>query len=200
LDRPGAAERTIVVRASGYQWSVIGDSQRDIQLAWVAADPNVYDSVTQSTNAYAGSTTPSGRQYNLVFPRTYPTGGGSATIGDIVSNGDLPVQPLLRIYGPIDGPRVHFAPQGGSTVRADVNFASSFHIDAQHWVDVDTNNKTVYRDSDPAQPAFAGLNFATTVWPYLPVMPSWTAIQLFGSGTLNNVTQVVAYWRDAFLS
>jgi hypothetical protein len=202
LDRPGAAERAITVRAAGYAWPISGDAQRDIQLAWVAADPSVYDPNVQTAIAWAGSSGQSGRVYPLTFPRTYPTGGGTSTNVVINSPGDLPLQPLLRIYGPIVTPRVYFqlmASVGVQAGNAQVAFNSGFQIDAGHWVDVDTNNKTVYRDSDTTQPAFAALNFASTVWPYLPVAPGYTYMTLGGSGSTNQVTQVQAIWQDAYL-
>ena len=39
LDVPGAAERTLTLRASGYAWPIVGPFTRDVQLQWVAADP-----------------------------------------------------------------------------------------------------------------------------------------------------------------
>ena len=203
LDRPGAAERTITVRAAGYQWAVEGDNQRDIHLAWVAADPAVYDPTVNTVIAYAGSTGASGRAYNLTFPRTYPTGGGTPSVGRIRSYGDLAVQPLLRIYGPVTTPRVllqSYDSTGKLQTNWQVSFAAGFQIDATHWVDVDTNRKTAYRDSDPNQPVFASLNFAATIWPSLPVDPAYTDMSISGSGVTSGVSQVQAIWQDAYLT
>jgi hypothetical protein len=202
LDRPGLAERTITLRPAGYAWKVEGDNQRDIHLAFVAADPAVYDPTIQTVIAWSGSTGGSGRVYNLSFPRTYPTGGGTSTVGIIRPHGDLPVQPLLRIYGPITTPRVLLQSYSGGVLVANwyVNFVTGFQIDAGHWVDVDTNAKTAYRDSDPTQSVFSSLNFASTVWPYLPVDPSYTNLSLSGSGSTSGVTQVQAIWQDAYLT
>jgi len=202
LDRPGAAERTIGVRASGYQFAIAGNSQRDIQLQWVASDPAVYDPTVNTVFAWVGSSSANGRVYNLTFPRTYPAGSGSSTTGTISSPGDLPIQPLLRIYGPITTPRVNMLTMVSPGVQGptyQVNFASGFQIDALHWVDVDTNNKTAFRDSDPNQSCFAGINFTTTTWPYLPVNPGYTYLTISGSGSSNNVSQVQAIWQDTYL-
>jgi hypothetical protein len=203
LDRSGAAERTMVVRPAGYGWAVEGDSQRDIHLAFVAADPNVYDPTQRMVNAYAGSTASSGRPYDLSFSRQYPTGGGSSTVGQIRSAGDLPVQPLLRIYGPIVAPQVTLRMYNGAGTYLGqylVAFSAGFQIDVSHWVEVDTNAKTAIRDSDPGQSCFSSLNFNITSWPVLPVLPSYTYMTIAGSGTLNNVTQVQAIWQDAYLT
>lgn len=203
LDRPGATERTITVRAAGYQYAIAGNSQRDVQLSWVASDPNVYDPTVNNVAAWAGSSTAQGRSYPLTFPRVYPTGGGSSTVGTLRSAGDLYYQPLLRIYGPITTPRVHISwtPDGVASGGAfDVTFVTGFQIDALHWVDVDTNNKTAFRDSDPTQSVFASINFAATTWPVLPPNPGFSYMQLWGSGSTSNVTQVQAIWQDAYLT
>ena len=203
LDRPGAAERTITVRAAGYAWKVEGDNQRDIQLQWVAADPNVYDPNLQTVTAWSGSSTAAGRAYPLTYPRAYPTGGGSSTTGTINSPGDLPVQPLLRIYGPITTPRVYLqtlTSPGVNGPQYRVWFATGFQVNAGEWVDVDTDNKTANRNSDPTQPVFASINFVSTVWPVLPVAPGYTYLSMTGTGATNQVTQVQAIWHDAYLT
>ena len=203
LDRPDTPERTMVVRAAGYDWTVEGDDQRDIHLQWVAADPAVYDSLLQTVVAYAGSSTSAGRIYDLTFPRVYPSGGGVPTTARIQNNGDLGINPLLRIYGPITGPTVQFIVRPGNVGGVNaystwVRFSSSFTIDAQHWVDVDTDAKTAYRDSDPSQPCFSSLNFAATTWAYIP--PGHADMTLTGTGAMNNITQVQAMWRNAYLT
>lgn len=203
LDRPGTPERAIVLRASGYDWKVEGVDERNIHLQWVAADPAIYDATVQVAVSYAGSTTSAGRTYDLTFPRVYPTGGGVATTGRIQNDGDLDVNPLLRIYGPITAPNIQFIVRPGNIGGANaystyVRFAAGFIIDAGHWVDVDTDAKTAYRDSDPAQPCFSSLNFAATTWATIP--PGHADMILTGSGASNNITQVQAFWQNAYLT
>lgn len=203
LDRPGAAERTMTVRAAGYGYQIAGDNQRDIQLAWVASDPYLYDPTVQTATAWGGSTTAQGRTYPLTFNRTYPAGGGTSTTGVISSAGDLPVQPLLRIYGPITAPQVNFVSYTGGVRTGPggrVAFVSGFVIGAGDWVDVDTDNKTAFQTGDPTRSVFNQLNFATIVWPVLPVLPSTTNMVLSGSGVTSAVTQVQAIWHDGYLS
>ena len=107
LDRPGATERTLTLRAAGYAWPIAGPFERDIQLQWVAADPIARDPVAQTVVAWAG-TGILGRVYNLVFPRVYPAGAGLPSTAQIVGHGDVPIQPYVRIFGPITNPRVTF--------------------------------------------------------------------------------------------
>jgi hypothetical protein len=200
LDRPGAGERTLVLRGSGFTWPIVGPYQRDIQLQWVAADPIVRDTLTQTVTASAGTSGGAGRTYPLTYSRAYPPGGSaSGSTGTILSHGDVRVQPFLRIYGPISGPGfyVHFAPSTGPV--ANVRFQDSFRVDAGHWVDVDTRAKTALMDSDPTQSVLGALDWINTVWPVLPIAPATTTMNLYGSST-SAVTQVQASWSDGYLT
>jgi hypothetical protein len=197
LDRPGATERVVTVRPAGYAWAVAGADERDIQLQFVAADPAFSDPATQTAvTAWTGGAG-GGRPYNLTYPRTYPAGGGAPTSALIASHGDLPVQPFLRIYGPVTGPDIQFVPTTGATVH--VRFLSSFNIGAGHYVDVDTRAKTALQDGDPTQSVITGLDWVTTRWPVLPVLPDQTTMTITGSNT-TAVSQVQASWQDRYLS
>ena len=146
LDRPGAGERVLTVRAAAYSWPVSGSGSRKVQLAWVASDPIMRDPTVRSATAYAGSGTASGRRYPLVFPRVYPAGGMLPTTGVISSAGEVPIRPLLRIYGPITTPVVTMDPDD-TTATYRVVFVDGFRIDGDRWVDVDTATKTATDDT-----------------------------------------------------
>jgi len=196
LDRPGAPERVMTVRGQAYAWKVDDDQVRAIQLQFVAADPTAYDPTIQQAAAWAGSTAAAGRVYNLAFARTYPAGGGAPSTGIIHGNGDLPVQPRLRIYGPISWPVVIFHTADGRTFR--VAFLQSFTIGAGAWVDVDTKAKTAYYNGDTAQNMLARMDWSVNSWPVLPA-GSDTLMTLTGGNT-SQVSQVVATWQDGFLA
>jgi hypothetical protein len=198
LDRPGAAERVLTLRASGYAWPVAGPTQRDIQLSWVAADPIVRDPVVKSATSWAG-VTGSGRTYPLTFNRIYPVGGASQTTAIISSPGDIGPRPVLRIYGPISGPRVllGLVPTGAGPFN--IVFLSTYVIDAGHFVDVDMARKTAYRDADRSQSVLGSLDWVNTKWGVLPAAPGYTQMTLSGSGT-TAVSQVQATWQDGYLS
>jgi hypothetical protein len=201
LDRPGLAERTITLRPAGYAWKVEGDNQRDIQLQWVAPDPYIYDPGVQTSIAWAGSSTLAGRVYSLTFPRVYPSGGSSGNSAPVTPNGDLGVQPLYRIYGPIQAPRVYINTPNlaGQYDLAYISFVAGFTLGVGEWVDVDSNAKTAYKNSDRTQPVFSQLNFGLTTWPVLPAKQT-SYVQLGGSGSMSSVTQVQAIWQDAYLT
>lgn len=196
LDRPGAAERTMTLRASGYSWPIVGPSQRDIQLQWIAADPIARDPNVSSATSWAGMAF-AGRTYALIFNRIYPPGTSAPSSGVIVSNGDVPVRPMVRIYGPISAPSLQFGFSAGG--YSYIRFIQSFHIDAGHYVDVDTRAKTAWLDGDHTQSVLAQIDWANTTWASLPVAPANTVMNLSGSGT-SGVTQAVATWQDGYLT
>jgi hypothetical protein len=195
LDRPGAAERVLTLRPAAYAWQVAGDNQRDIQLAFVAADPIVRDPNVQTVTAWSGSAAGPGRTYPLAFNRAYPP-GIAASVGIVHSNGDVPVRPLLRIYGPIGGAVVQFVGLGGTLGL--VAFVAGYTIPAGGWVDVDTLAHTAYANSDPTQNVLAQLDFTQLMWPVLPV---GVDIQMaLGGVATSGVSQVQAIWQDGYLS
>jgi hypothetical protein len=193
LDLVGAPERTLVVRASSYSSPIAGPGEREIQLQWIAADPIAKDATTRTATAYTGAPGLAGRTYDLLFPRSYPSGGGSSANATFTSYGDVPVRPLVRIYGPVTAPVVTFTP-GGQLV-----FLSGFAIGAGEWVDVDCVMKTLYRNGDPAQNVAPGLDWAATVWPVLPVHTPIT-MSMTGNSPMSGVTQAQVIWHDGYLA
>ena len=60
--------------------------------------------ITSLAAAWSGAGAGGGRTYNLTFNRVYPGGGGGTRHADrSLGYGDVPIQPYLRIYGPITG-------------------------------------------------------------------------------------------------
>lgn len=201
LERPGNPERVVTVRAANYGWPIIGARAREIQLSWVASDPVMRDPTEQSAAAFAGTGgVDVGRRYPLVFPRVYPAGGGAPTTGEISSAGDVPVRPLVRIYGPITTPAVAFQvsnPDPIPNAARQIVFVAGFRIDAGRWVDVDSAAKTAYDDTGAS--VMSSINWRATAWPVLPVAPSITYMTLTGSST-SPISQAVATWMDGYLT
>ena len=153
LDRTSGGERTLTLRGSGYGAPIAGPFERDVQLQWVAADPIARDPVVNTATAWAGTGTTGGRTYNLTFPRFYPGNAGPAVAGHILGHGDTPIQPYLRIFGPITNPRVTFDTTGPPTAHSEVGLTE--RIDAGHFVGIDTRMHTAYLDDDPTQSVLA---------------------------------------------
>lgn len=197
LDRPGAPERTMTVRAAGYSWPIEGAFERDIQLQFVAADPAAADPVEKSATAWAGASTIQGRTYPLTFNRIYPAGGGGPTTGYLNIGGDLPVWPHLRIYGPITGPYVQIAPSTGP-VPLWVSFLTSFTIAAGHYIDVSTDRRAAWADGDPTASVVASIDWYNSRWSSLPPNPLY--FMTFRGSTTSGVTQAQATWHDRYIT
>jgi|SRR5215471_18754410 len=200
LDRPGTPERTLTLRGSGFSWPIAGPFQRDIQLQWVAADPVARDGITHTATAWAGSSSPPGRQYGLIFNRIYPPGSSAPTAGNIRPSGDLPVQPTFRIYGPITKPQINLVLYSDATTSigsASINFLATFTIGSGQWVDVDSANKTAMRsDGTSVQ---SQLDWSTTTFRAIGPAPGWALMALYGSST-SGVSQVLASWQEGWMS
>ena len=202
LDRPGAPERTLVLRCAsgGYSMPIVGANQRDLQLQWVAADPITRDPATHTIYAWSGALAAGGRAYDLTFPRVYPGGGGQVVNANVQSPGDVPVVPFLQVYGPITGPRINFTDQVSGT-SWNLNFVASFRIDQGHRVDIDCEARTAYLDGDLTVSVLGSLDWSSVLhgWPVLPPLPNWQVLHLAGTST-SNVTQCVCSWQDGYLS
>lgn len=197
LDRPGAPERTMTVRAAGYSWPIAGPAERSIHLQWIAADPVARDPTQKTATAFAGASTGGGRTYPLTFNRTYPGGGGSSATATLVSAGDVTVRPLLRIYGPVTAPVVTFTPNAGI-----VAFVNTLVVSAGHYVEVDCGQRTAYLDGDRTKNVLTQMDWVNMAanggWPALPPHVSIT-MAMTGSST-TGVTQVQAFWNDGYLT
>jgi hypothetical protein len=172
LDRPGLPERMLTVRAANWSWPVVGAYQRSIQLQFVASDPVCYDPTPHTATATA------------------------VTIADFTPLGDLPARPFLTLTGPTTGPAVIFTPATGPAWM--IAFLATFTIPAGHHIDIDTAARTVYYDSDPAQPRLSSIDWTVSSWQSLPPGGS-TAMALTGSAT-TGATQVTATWQDGYLT
>lgn len=202
LDRgPNSPERVMTVRPADYTWPISGSRRREVHLSWIAADPVARDPSITTATAWAGTTGAQGRTYPLTFPRVYPAGSGNPTSAQLVSPGDVPFKPLLRIYGPISSPVVQLVARDANNAQlfvALIAFQSSVVIDAGRRIDVDLARHTALRDGDPAQSVMSLLNWNATTWPALPPAPAVTTMTIAGTGT-TGVSQVQASWQDGYL-
>lgn len=196
LDRPDAPERILTLRAANATWPISGKRGRDLQFQWVAPDPIARDPATRVVTAWRGASVSPGRTYPLTFNRTYPPGGGSPSAGIFQVRGDFPARPLLRFYGPVTSPTAQIY-RGGVTPFLVV-FEIGYVINAGDWVDVDTDQKTVYVNSDPNRPDHSAIDWTTTQWPSIPNDGAyWTMVA--GGQSTTGVTQVQAIWQEGYL-
>lgn len=199
-DRAGG-ERIMELRGMEMNAPMHGLEHRSIHLQWMAADPVLRGAEEKMVIAWSGSSTVAGRIYPLTFNRVYPAGGGSSQQGTIRADGDVPVQPLLRLYGPITWPHINLVTEiaGVVTNRFAIQLKPVFSLTAGEYVDIDTRLRTAFLMGDPDRSVLQYFEWSITSWPVLPVLPGTTTLSLGGSST-TGVTQVQAIWREGFLA
>jgi hypothetical protein len=192
-------ERVLILRASALAAPMTIPYRRDIQLSWVAPDGLVRDAAIKTATAMSGSSTSPGRNYNLTFPRLYPPGGGSQVNAVFQTDGDVPVSPLLRLFGPITAAVIATqATMGGTTYNGLIQFDQAFVIGSGQHVDIDCLNHTVLLNGDPTQSLQGHVLFTPTVWPLIWPAPYTNVLSLSGQSTAG-VTQVEAIWQDGYI-
>jgi hypothetical protein len=170
LDRATNPERTMTVRAAGYSAPIAGPYERSIQLQWVAADPACYDPNPGLASAAAG--------------------GGTDVIAN---NGDLPARPVFHIIGNITGATITLS--GPAPPAWKLAFLASYVIAAGHYVDIDTANRTVYGDGDPANNLLSKIDWSVSSWQWIPPGNTTMVFTPTGGGT----AFCQAHWNDAYL-
>jgi hypothetical protein len=198
LDRGSYPERVISnMRAVSYDWPIAGPEQVAIALQWIAADPAAKDPVAKLATSWSGASGVTGRTYNLVYARVYPASGGGPAAGIIHSNGDLPVYPMLRIYGPITSAEVDFYLP---TIGATLGFRTvpGYVVNTGHFLQIDMRSRNVLIDNDPTQPAGNAIDWSTFSVAALPAGVD-NRMSLVGQNATGS-TQVQASWNDGYLT
>jgi hypothetical protein len=202
LDRPGLPERVLIVRADSYDFVVDNPEQRDISLQFVASDPVARDPVGQQEAAWAGASGGvGGRSYDLTFPRTYPAGSSAPAAATLYSPGDVPVSPLIRIFGPVTEASVRFSDGADPVGNGSVGLVASYVIPAGSYVEVDCERRTAYLNGNPQLSVLTSLDWleiSANGWPRIPPRVP-VSMTMTGTSTTSQ-TQAVAYWNDGYLS
>jgi hypothetical protein len=174
LDRPGLPERTLTLRAAQFTYPISGPWQRDIHLQWVAADPIARDPVLKTAAAITLSP------------------------GSILTAGDVPIRPLFRITGPLTAAAILLTLSNPPYTSWLLAFQSSFTIAAGHFIEIDTDARTVFLDGDSAKPRLASIDWTVSSWQWIePSAP--TQMSLTGTGD-SGTTRVDAFWQDGYLT
>jgi hypothetical protein len=197
-------ERMIVLRASAWSSPMGVPTRRDLQLSWIAPDALIRSAVPSTSSTWSGSGEAGGRVYEppWIPDRDYTDVAGTGPIpGQPISRGDLPVAPLLMIYGPITQPMVSFGAvdPDRNPVQGQVAFKSSFTVGSGEWVKVDCKARSAHLNGDPKLSVFGSLDFEATQWPLIYPLPWVNVIHLAGSSTSDN-TLAEVIWQDAYLA
>jgi hypothetical protein len=205
LDTAVPVQRQLTLRVGDFSAPLVWPSRLDVLLTWTAADPIARAVDAQSATVWANDpASGTGRRYPLTFPRTYSTEEGGGPESALALNaGTWPAWPTIRIWGPCTTPRYSYR-NDRLSAWGGVWFVSGFRIDAGHYVDVDTQDKTVILDTTTpqAQSVYGSLDFPNTrMIPLQPGVDAGGAYQLSLAATQTSpATQATMTWRDAYLT
>lgn len=130
---------------------------RDVQAQWVAPS-GVWEAAERTLLVINADADTSGRVYDMVTPRTYPSSASSGlTLHDNVGSTDAHF--IARLYGPCRGPRLTNETTGDSLV-----FAETLELAAGEYIEVDTRNHTVFLNSDPDATRLSFFDFVASRW------------------------------------
>lgn len=200
LDTPADdhRERMLVVRATDFSAPITGSTRWAIQLAWTAPDPIVRDAEWRQVDTRPGVIA-GGFGFPITFDLTF--GGATPAVpAQMVSAGDVPVTPVITIWGPITGPALtlqSFPPGAPATTRT-LTFLAGYRIDPGHWLSVDVAARTCVDDTGRHQEAQIDYA-ATTGWPVGLPNGVQNVLQLTGT-SYSPVTVARATWRDGWVT
>jgi len=155
---------------------------------WVAPDPYFYDTTSNTVTTYPAASASSGRVYNLVFPRVYPSGWGGAGYSTVSVAGDMPTWATFTIYGPCTNPVV-------SVDTGCVVAFASLTLGSTDYVTIDTLNRLVWLNGDPTADRYTTLDVTRTTW--APLLPDENTVS-FSAPTVASPAQLVTEWTDAY--
>lgn len=161
---------------------------RPLQAAWIAPD-GVLEAVdaTEVTVAASGLST-TGITYPVTYPVTYaPSSSGNPAA--FYNEGNVPVSPVIRMYGPCSGPVI------GLDGVGELSFPA-LSIDAGDYVEVDMRERTVLYNSSTSASRYAYLDFTTATW--WQVQPGENSVR-YSPASYSGAAEAVVTFRAAWL-
>lgn len=159
VDRDGQ-QRRIRLRADQQSAPLTDPFHQQVQAAWRAPDGVLESAGEQIGTSAAVPAGEGGRAYPRLYPLDY---ADASPVGSVsVSNdGNAPVPPVLRLYGPATDPRVENQTTGERLVFSGIT------LSAGDWLEVDCREKTIRLNGLPEQSRYARLDFTASTFPRL---------------------------------
>ncbi len=159
-DDEWAQERRLRLRVDqfGSPMPTVSDRVRRVQMQWQAPD-GVWEATAPTVfTVGAAADVPTGRTYNLTFPRSYPA---SQTVGSAlhVNLGNTFADFTARLYGPCRGPRLTDDLTGRT-----IAFTDELELGPGEYVEINTRDRTALLLSDTTVSRLNLIDFAATVW------------------------------------
>jgi hypothetical protein len=133
-----------------------------VLLQWVAPD-GIAEGVTQvsaevpaSVGLAPGFTFDFG--FDLVFPTASPAGRT-----EVISAGNTRSYPVIRLFGPCTNPRVDNR-EDPNLAGVPKQLAFNITLSASQYLEIDTRERTVFFNGNPAQTRYQTLNFNVSEW------------------------------------
>lgn len=176
LPGSGGVEREIMLRGDSAPIVVDGPKHRAIVCQFVApegeittAGPMICQTIAPAEDVELG------RTYDLTFDRDYPV---SSAIGDrlVTVDGNERAHWHAAIFGIVTNPYLLI-----NGVRVEWSNNGGLDLTAGNSLVVDTREKTMYFNEDPASPRFDRVNFTDWQWPDILLRPGVNTIRFGGA-------------------
>lgn len=158
-----AQERRVRLRSS--EETAIITAPTNVQrvlLQWVAPD-GISEGVTQaSVNVPAAVGVAPGFRFDLTFDIVFPSSSPAGRT-NVVSVGNVPSYPVMRLFGPCTNPRIDNSNDPNlSGLPKQLKFNVS--LSSAQFLEVDTRERTVLLNGNTNQPRYQTLDFTVSEW------------------------------------
>lgn len=162
-----------------------------ITTQWVVPS-GILESVDELTDSVlaAGPSTQTGLAFPIEFPIAWEPAAVSGA-GGVVNDGTADVWPLLRLYGPCDGPSI-----SNVTTGQEMTFANTLTIAAGDFLELDSAAKTVRYNGNANDSRYGDVDFATSEW--WPLQPGVNEIR-YAPDSFSGPAQAQVVWRHGWL-
>lgn len=206
----GLQQRMAQVRGASWPVTVAGPRYPVLPLQWVSASGELYDGSTRDptcTEIRPSTDVEAGRHYNApedAFGPYYKNASGTQgrqypaqlPLGarQINNPGTATANWMLYIYGVTTNPRFTI---NGTTIEFDRNGGINL-VNATDFVVVDSRERTVLLNGDPAESRYNRTNYAEWMWEQVKLQPGTNLVR-FDGDTLTATSRAVLCYRPAYL-
>lgn len=184
----GQAARRATVRFEGGETPLEAESYAtsQAQMLFRVPDGKSYSDQLHVRAANAAGDVP-GREYDLSFDRSYPFSGGLGLV-ECVNAGTTVTDPVLRMFGPCESPRVEHVASGRRLTL------EGFAVSDGDYVELDVSARTARLNGLASQNLYDALTEAR----WFSLEPGENQLRFFPE-TASAGSQLQARWRDAFI-
>lgn len=177
------SERRIRLRADQHSTPIVRPGSAEFSVAFRGPD-GIQEAVAASSSTADATADEGGRQYPLVFNRSYPA---SPTLGvvTVTNAGNAFAYPVLKLYGPATGPAIENQTLGKALEFPGLVLAAGEHLE------IDTRAKTIRLDGSASQSRYEELDFETSTW--WALAPGANAVRYYPSGFAAGAEAVIEF-------